>query len=223
MSLQLCSCPGAGVPYACCPRHALGPVPGWRRKAGPGHHVLLLGYRDAPGSGTRCLAEKQAAARTLCVFGGFIGNSSNSWHKHFSPPVTGAHTSESIRLLRNVMTVSVDFCTQNGFLQRGYLSRPSGTVWASGPMVPLSLEQGQVVEGARVDRARWWRAHRSSYLSTLHLWILGREEDSGTFLGRAAGTAVTSSSCRVPEWVSVASPSFGLAGNLLLLQLHCWL
>lgn len=90
-------------------------------------------------------------------------------------------------------------------------------------MVPYSLEQGRVVEGARVDRARWWRVHRSSYLSTLHLWSWGREEDSGTFFSQAAGTAVTRSSCRVPEWVSVASPSFGLADNLLLLQLHCWL
>lgn len=49
--------------------------------------------------------------------------------------------------------------------------------------IPHSLEQGL---GGRWGRRaegkveeRWWRAHRSSYLSALHLWGGGKREGSG--------------------------------------------
>lgn len=49
--------------------------------------------------------------------------------------------------------------------------------------IPHSLEKGL---GGRWGRRaegkveeRWWRAHRSSYLSALHLWGGGKREGSG--------------------------------------------
>lgn len=68
-------------------------------RAGPGPQALLWGHPEAHGCLRRCLAQKQVATRKLCALGGFLGNSSNAWHRHFPPLVTGAHTSGSIELL----------------------------------------------------------------------------------------------------------------------------
>lgn len=63
------------------------------------------------------------------------------------------------------------------------------------------------------------RAHRNGHLSALHLWG-GGGEDSGTFLSQAAGTAVTAAAAEPRMGLSAASPSLGLADDLLP---HCWL
>lgn len=98
VSLQLCSRPAQRSTPSLLPRTLCCWCPVGDR-ARPGHRALHRGHREAQGSRTRCLAEKQAAARQLCAFGGFIGYSSNSWHKHLPPPATGARASKSLKLL----------------------------------------------------------------------------------------------------------------------------
>lgn len=103
--------------------------------------------------------------------------------------------------------------------QQDYLSRPSGTVWASRLTTLCSPEQGLVVDGAEVDGTMWGRrVGRNGHLSTPHLWVRGGE-DSETFLSQAAGTAVAAAAAEPRMGLSVASPS-GLADDLLP---HCWL